>query len=914
MVEVGGRVLLPSGESAASSPSSDAEGSVSPAAAPSQLQSASKRKGKDVGYVPGATSNITPKKNKDGKFPCGECSKTYLHAKHLKRHMLRHTGIRPYECGLCGDNFSRSDILKRHFAKCSARRGNPLGVTHLTLTHAQQKARAAEKEREKAAAAAAAAGAGSNGGARVRAGSVEGKKGSGGKACDNCVKLKVKCDVGNPCSRCSTKNSSCTYTKNHVQPRGRRSSTSEESIFPLQSSGFGDDGSAVLDETTGYGEGFNFPPPTHPNAHMARQGFQQIIPMNQQQQQEHQQSISMDQQQQDQQSMTTNQQQQQERLEQHIPTSTSIVSGELPVLKLNEHLQSQPHFTPSGTNGDHVTNRPTTRGLDPVVDWHSLIAPIYVDNTYFAQPSLGSPTHDTIGDGIDTLLFTYPPNQYRPMEPGSTFWPPDTDTYVQQSDTSTHVNQMREKCDHVIAFCFAEHPVGSSMSDRDHEDYSRTNTDDLRAWFTPELLEHFVSLFFHHFEKHFPMIHVPTFDIRKTHVGLLSVLICIGAVYSNRGITVGQVRRLCDRVYVAMANHVSPATEPGVSSMVELEDIQALMLLHILLTWHGTDKQRRVAREKYNSVLSLARQMKLFRVLDENELREECSRPGNEYYRQLPDLDFHPEGSVSWSWLSWVTQERRNRCAHILYLLSSAYLIYFNSPPRVEDQEVDLPLPSDDAAWEAGEASICAAALGIFGDQRSREVNASGTRTPTQMRFLDAMRRLMSPESMFPPGSTNAASKFFLIHALHIQIWLYHMRSERDWMSRSQWLGPDPDPPLDHNEVETLDRALEKWKAVWDTDFLDQYPDPNERVGFSRDGTPYYFIGKWFLQYADRRQIGFGPEDEPRNIKITLGLLQKAKQMPPGSQLELGAVGSIDDKYGIEELTFDMKLLFKPIN
>ncbi|KAF8537929.1 hypothetical protein BDD12DRAFT_688740, partial [Trichophaea hybrida] len=59
-------------------------------------------------------SNITPKKDKDGKFPCGECSKTYLHAKHLKRHMLRHTGIRPYECGLCGDNFSRSDILKRH--------------------------------------------------------------------------------------------------------------------------------------------------------------------------------------------------------------------------------------------------------------------------------------------------------------------------------------------------------------------------------------------------------------------------------------------------------------------------------------------------------------------------------------------------------------------------------------------------------------------------------------------------------------------------------------------------------------------------------------------------------------------------------------------------------------------------------
>jgi hypothetical protein len=30
-----------------------------------------------------------PQKDADGKFPCPHCNKTYLHAKHLKRHMLR---------------------------------------------------------------------------------------------------------------------------------------------------------------------------------------------------------------------------------------------------------------------------------------------------------------------------------------------------------------------------------------------------------------------------------------------------------------------------------------------------------------------------------------------------------------------------------------------------------------------------------------------------------------------------------------------------------------------------------------------------------------------------------------------------------------------------------------------------------
>ncbi|KAK1519287.1 hypothetical protein CABS01_16607 [Colletotrichum abscissum] len=77
-------------------------------------------------------STVIPVKDADGKFPCPHCTKTYLHAKHLKRHLLRHTGDRPYMCVLCRDTFSRSDILKRHFQKCSIRRGNPTGASHLS--------------------------------------------------------------------------------------------------------------------------------------------------------------------------------------------------------------------------------------------------------------------------------------------------------------------------------------------------------------------------------------------------------------------------------------------------------------------------------------------------------------------------------------------------------------------------------------------------------------------------------------------------------------------------------------------------------------------------------------------------------------------------------------------------------------
>jgi hypothetical protein len=42
-------------------------------------------------------------------------------------------------CVLCKDTFSRSDILKRHFQKCSLRRGNPTGASHLSHPQAHLK-------------------------------------------------------------------------------------------------------------------------------------------------------------------------------------------------------------------------------------------------------------------------------------------------------------------------------------------------------------------------------------------------------------------------------------------------------------------------------------------------------------------------------------------------------------------------------------------------------------------------------------------------------------------------------------------------------------------------------------------------------------------------------------------------------
>jgi hypothetical protein len=53
-------------------------------------------------------------------------------------------------CVLCHDTFSRSDILKRHFIKCSVRRGNPTGASHLSHPQAHVKKNAAAAAQQKA--------------------------------------------------------------------------------------------------------------------------------------------------------------------------------------------------------------------------------------------------------------------------------------------------------------------------------------------------------------------------------------------------------------------------------------------------------------------------------------------------------------------------------------------------------------------------------------------------------------------------------------------------------------------------------------------------------------------------------------------------------------------------------------------
>ena len=47
-------------------------------------------------------------------YKCAECDKAFAQSGHLTCHMLTHTGAKPYSCAICGRSFSTSSAVRRH--------------------------------------------------------------------------------------------------------------------------------------------------------------------------------------------------------------------------------------------------------------------------------------------------------------------------------------------------------------------------------------------------------------------------------------------------------------------------------------------------------------------------------------------------------------------------------------------------------------------------------------------------------------------------------------------------------------------------------------------------------------------------------------------------------------------------------
>ncbi|KAF1838258.1 hypothetical protein BDW02DRAFT_585942 [Decorospora gaudefroyi] len=485
--------------------------------------------------------------------------------------------------------------------------------------------------------------------------------------------------------------------------------------------------------------------------------------------------------------------------------------------------------------------------------------------------------------------------------------------FIDQSTT----NPLHNLAHSLLKFCFPTVP----LLPRQHPGQAYAY-EGLKNILTGDNVKDFLHEY-RHYHSHWPLIHTATLDPFSANPGLVLAMCCVGAVYSDKlGPT--QVRWLMERVreYVLISSHVYELAQTH--QMADLdhqmaattEEVQALVLLHSLFIWHGQQQQRQQVRDEVRVLANVTRCAGLFQPLSRNNPNASA---------------LHQSGPVTgnevnnWNWSSWIENEKRARLTAFIFLIDASSTIFFNTQPRFDANKITVPLPADDAAWEARTSEDCANALGLRGAS-AQASNESGSRRAKQLAMSEALCVLNGAcPGRIPERATNVFGKFILIHAIHTQIY----RIQRQLLQRTSPSGtstpqsqggspvtlPNGVNEQVQNQLRSTVGALALWKTCWDTDVAVQFTQNQRRRGFCRDGIHFYFLAQAFLRQSRPEDWAAPPDVRCRHIFHLLKQIRPYVASDSAQKgIEIGSMISIADDYAITDLTLNMKRLFTPLD
>jgi len=730
-------------------------------------------------------------------------------------------------CVLCRDTFSRSDILKRHFIKCSVRRGNPTGASHLSHPQAHVKKNAAAQQK-----------------AMGTDGDVNHINGMGNMPTDIHPFGLIPANDGmnNIPNDQSQLSRSSSINRLDDSNRDRRSMTG--SVMGASTRG------GSFDQTYNNGEVAN-----NMTANINPQLANYSMPSN---------------------------------------------SNGMPMFAGSGSTDWSQMFQAGAQNHTSVHNFPPNNGQTQTVPKHE-------PNAEPAR-AVGIPGSDPADPTLPTWGISY-------ISP---------DPYQQLSDK-------------IISFMY---PKGTVMSS--------ATTGVLNHYFQPDNIRHFLDNYTH-FHTHFSILHIPTFRVMDAYVGLVAGMCCIGACYSDLvpPANVREVMNALKRALEASSRMFASLSQGFRSdngynfdnfgrSNTDVEELQAIMLTLSLFLWHGTPVQRETARQTFPLVASLARNAGLLQVSQSTPLYSHAHQPG---------ISAQQISASNFDWVSWIEQEKRVRIMYLIFLCDVALGLYFNTGPQFDALDIRLPLPADDAAWEATNQNECAEALGLYGPDLAKLRNPDGTRRCNQPEMHLVLKALLHNSYQIQPGATNLLGKFVLIHALLAMI----RRVQLDGSAAAIASGSSTPIPqdawflggtlghvsasssgrttpveaganlLDRQTFKTLWTALDKFKANWDNDMATQFPPGvathPRRYGFSKDGIHYYWLATYLLKNTRSADLQMSPD---LRFTFIMRLLRTVRDwvMKDGASRgeELGSIGDVDGDYGVKDLTLDMTQLFRPLS
>ncbi|KAG8425359.1 hypothetical protein J3458_002067 [Metarhizium acridum] len=744
----------------------------------------------------GAKSTVIPVKDADGKFPCPHCTKTYLHAKHLKRHLLRHTGDRPYMCVLCRDTFSRSDILKRHFQKCSIRRGNPTGASHLSHPQAHVKKNAQAQK---------AAGLGNEA-------DLNHLNGLNNMPADGMVHpfgmVPVSDGMNNMAGDQShlSRSSSANQDRNNMAPS------------------------------------MGAPQPYGANV------------------------------------------------------SNSMNNQQMPSYSMPPGQNGMPMY--GGSNGNQQSG----------LDWSQMFqagAHQPLNNNIFHPPNRGQtqiapktgPNHDSgatdcsSSDSVRYSMWGIPTNIQNP--------------YSQLSSQ-------------ILNFLY---PPNEAI------DPTLTG---MNLYFSPDNTKDFVDQYTH-FHEHVPILHPSTFRVMEAHSGLAACMCCIGACYSNR-VVLSDVQEMMDALWTAMERDCRILSEEslhdaGVAEITEssIEELQAVLLTCVLHFANGTSQQRHRALRIAPLVAAHTRRLGLLGVSGDPLI-----------YSLLHHLEVDGQydlKSHQFDWLAWTEQELRIRLMHAIFVLDAFLELYFNVHAQFDPSEVHLPLPCDDAAWNASSADDCASALGLKGDELAQSVNPHGTRRAAQPGLHLVRQVLLDGGWQIKSGSTNSLGKTILgvtmiaIIRLSQKVGSLNYLHTGDGLPSLDWIVPhdgssesiDPSTSdevhhgMDPHTFVMLSSALDKLQKSWNDDEPIQTALCESGARVSQEGVFLPAIARHILLNPGFADLEPDNEDQYRASYEALKSVSASLSTKKSDAEKADEVQEAITQFGEKEYILDLARIFRPL-
>ncbi|USP77310.1 hypothetical protein yc1106_04584 [Curvularia clavata] len=332
---------------------------------------------------------------------------------------------------------------------------------------------------------------------------------------------------------------------------------------------------------------------------------------------------------------------------------------------------------------------------------------------------------------------------------------------------------------------------------------------------TPTNLGLCIENFFQYAYRHVPIVHKPSFVVANAESSLLLSVFVVGAIWSYPRDTYFMVLDVIELVeqcifesslFISLRGPTRSSLNPhspGVLSLLQA----ATMIVSISLALPNADHRQRFRSQRFTDLVSATRLL-----------------------RAGAEKTSHTWTNINFEWTEYIISESCSRVVYYVYLLDCHISTIYAVLPRVSVLEMQASLPSNESTFGAENAEIC------------QERLSSDLAAP-QYSLVNLVQKLMAVESTGLELCRLTAFPLFLtIEALQTMI----------FTAKTQL--------LDTFQPVCFERALKRWKALWDN--CQDIQTLSKEVGFMVHAEEVWLLAQKVLKSDASRLISrFGVND-----------------------------------------------------